>query len=66
MLEVIATAIHFHGRQGLALKRHRETLQESDENQNLGNFLTHLKEMQNYCSELKEHLEAPKVKVYHI
>ena len=65
MLEVIATAIHFRGRQGLALKRHRETLQ-SDENQNLGNFLTHLKEIQNYCSELKEHLEAPKVKVYHI
>ena len=28
-LEVIARAIHIHGRQGLGLKGHRETLQES-------------------------------------
>ena len=62
ILEVIARAIHFHGRQGLALRGHKETLQESDENQNLRNFLTYLKELQNYCPELKEHLEAPQSK----
>ena len=62
MLEVIARTIHFHGRQGLALRGHKETLQESDENQNFGNFLTYLKELQNYCPELKEHLEAPQSK----
>ena len=38
-LEVIARAIHFHGRQDFTLRGHRETLQENDENQNLGNFL---------------------------
>ena len=48
--------------EGLALRGHRETLQESDDNQNLGNFLTYLKELQNYCPELKEHLEAPQSK----
>ena len=58
ILEVIARTIHFHGRQGLTLNGHRETLQKSDENQNLGNFLTYLKELQNYCPELKEHLET--------
>ena len=57
--KVLARAIHFHGRQGLALRRHKEILQESDESQNLGSFLTYLKEIQNYCPELKEHLEAP-------
>ena len=30
ILEVIARDIHFHGRQGLTLMEHRETLQESD------------------------------------
>ena len=60
--KVISRAIYFHGKQGLALRGHRETLQESDENQNLGNFLTYLKELQNYCPELKEHLEAPQSK----
>ena len=40
-------AVHFHGRQGLALRGHRG--QESDENQNMGNFLTYLEELQNYC-----------------
>ena len=44
------------------LKGHRETLQESDENQNLGNFLTYLKELQNCCPKLKEHLQAPQSK----
>ena len=58
MLQVITRAIHFHGKQGLSLRGHRETLQESDENQNLGSFLTYLKERQNYCPELKEYLEA--------
>ena len=47
MLQVITRVIHFHGKQGLALRGHRKTLQESDENQNLGNFLTYLKELQN-------------------
>ena len=32
ILEVISRAIHFHGKQGLALRRHGETLQENDEN----------------------------------
>ena len=62
ILEIIARAIHFHGKQGLALRGHRESLQESDENQNLGNFLTYLKELQHYCPELKEHLQAPQNK----
>ena len=62
ILEVIARAIHFHGRQGLVLRRHRETVQESDKNQNLGNFLTYLKALQNYYPQLKEHLEAPQSK----
>ena len=48
--------------EGKTLRGHRETLQETDENQNLGNFLTYLKELQNYCPELKEHLEAPQSK----
>ena len=61
-MEVIARAIHFHERKSLALRGHRETLQESDEYQNLENFLTYLKELQNYCPELKEHLEAPQSK----
>ena len=61
-LEVIARAIHFYERQGLVLREHRETLQESDENQSLGNFLTYLKELQNYYPELKEHLAAPQSK----
>ena len=52
ILEIIARAIHFHGRQGLALRRHRETLQKIDKNQNLGTFLTYLKQLQNYCPEL--------------
>ena len=53
-----ARTIHFHGSKDLALRGHKETLQESDENQNLGRFLTYLKELQNYCPELKEHLGA--------
>ena len=53
ILEDIVRAIHFHGRQGFALSGQRETLQESDKTQNLGNFLTYLKELQNYCPELK-------------
>ena len=57
ILEFIARAIHFHG-----LRGQRETLQESDENQNLGNFLTCLKELQSYCPKLKKHLEAPQTK----
>ena len=61
-LKVIARAIHFYGRQGLALREHRETLQESDANQSLGNFLTYLKELQSYYPELKEHLAAPQSK----
>ena len=32
ILEVIARAIFFHGKQGLALRGHRKTLQESDKN----------------------------------
>ena len=59
ILEVTARAIHFHGRQSLALKEHKETLQGSDENQNLWNFFTYLKEPQNYCPEVKEHLQVP-------
>ena len=39
-----------------------ETLQESDENQNLETSVTYLKELQNYCPELKEQLEAPQSK----
>ena len=57
-LEVIARAIRFHREQGLALRGHRETLHESDKNQNLGNLLTYLKELQNYCPELKQHLHT--------
>ena len=49
ILEVVIRAVHFHGRQGLALRGHRETLHESDENQNLGNFLTYLEELKSYC-----------------
>ena len=61
MLEVIAKAIHFHWWQGLAVRGHRETLQ-SDKNQSLRKFLTYLKELQNYCPELKESLETPQNK----
>ena len=32
ILEVIARATFFHGKQGLALRGHRKTLQESDKN----------------------------------
>ena len=35
---------------------------EIDGNQNLGNFLTCLKELQNYCSGLREHSDAPQNK----
>ena len=35
---------------------------EIDGNQNLGNFLTYLKELQKYCSGLREHLDAPQNK----
>ena len=62
LLEFIARAIHLHGRSGLTLRGHMEILQESDENQNLGIFFTYLKELQNYCLELKEHLEASQSK----
>ena len=54
MLQVIVRAIHFCERQGFALRVNKETLQESGENQNLGNSLTYLKELQNYCLKLKE------------
>ena len=62
ILEFIARTINFHGRQGLDLRGHRETLQESDENQNFGSFLTYLKELQKFCHELKEHLQTPQSK----
>ena len=58
----MARAIYFHGRQGLALRGHREILQESNENQNVENFLTYLDELKSYCPELKEDLEAPQSK----
>ena len=42
--------------------KEKKTLQESDKNKNLENFLTYLKELQNYCPELKEYLEVPQSK----
>ena len=57
-IQKMARAIYFHGRQGLALRGHREILQESNENQNLENFLTYLDELKSYFPELKEDLEA--------
>ena len=46
----------------MLLRGHRETLHESDKNQNLGNLLIYLKKLQNLCPELKQHLQTRSIK----
>ena len=51
ILDVIAKDINFHGKQGLALKRHREILQENDTNPSFGKFFCLIQRTKNYCLE---------------
>jgi hypothetical protein len=58
ILEKIARAVHLCGRQGIALRGHRETMTD-DPNCNPGNFLAILKELAEDDPVLKEHLKVP-------
>ena len=59
ILEKIARAVHFCGRQAIALRGHREEMTENDPAINPGNFIALLKEISVNDPILKEHLEKP-------
>ena len=54
VVEALARVVHLLGKQGLALRGHRES---SDASHNQGNFLTLVNEIPHYYPLLKNHLE---------
>ena len=54
VVEALARVVHLFGKQGLALRGHRES---SDASHNQGNFLTLVHEIDHYYPLLKNHLE---------
>ena len=60
VMQRIVDVVMFLGRQGLALRGHRETLMHVHETQNCGNFLELLKLLSQYDNTMKDHLEKVK------
>ena len=57
VVEALSRVVHLLGRQGLAFRGHRESLENRDKNS--GNFLTLVQEVAHYYPLLKSHLEEP-------
>lgn len=58
IVEALAWAICLLGKQGLALRGHRESL-ENETNENQSNFFTPIREIAHYYPLLKNNLEDP-------
>ena len=56
-MHAISRVIHLIGKQGIALRGHREELDDSKPDNNPGNFLSILTEVVHYYPVLQEHLE---------
>ena len=66
ILKVLARTIHLLGRQGLALRGHRELMEDrKNKNNNPGNFIEFLREIANYSTR-RAHGKASKQKMQHI
>ena len=59
VVHAISRVIYLIGKQGIALRGHREKLDDSKPGNNPGNFLSILTEVARYDLVLQEHLEEP-------
>ena len=58
ILKILSRTIHLLGKQGLALRGHRESKEDRENKENNpGNFIEFLREIANYSPELAEHME---------
>jgi len=62
IVEALGRVIHLLGKQGLALRGHREGVAAASDDKNQGNFLALVYEIAHYYPLLKKHLEDPKRK----
>ena len=60
ILKILTRTIHLRGRQGIALRGHRESMDDREnKDNNPGNFIEFLREIANYSPELAEHMGKP-------